>query len=167
MRNDLPSSLSMEDILNCKAFRAKAPSLLVKITTTSFNGVCGPETELEVRTYEELRFALLAGIEESNDMPFLSNTWMEMAACAKDDLSAVSSGNIKHRKKGKRFNSRYHVRTAEIEGANKGTFDVALDGVVYGPFQKVVLSPLAPDISSVAPEYLTFNLMSFLNKEET
>jgi hypothetical protein len=31
-----------------------------------------------------------------------------------------------------------HVRSVEIEADKKSTFEIALDGVPYGPFQKVL-----------------------------
>lgn len=64
---------------------------------------------------------------------------------------------------------KYHVRSMEIEGHNKSTFEICLDGAVYGPFSKVVISPCVfekPDPAE-AQDAISFPLMSFSNIEKT
>lgn len=55
----------------------------------------------------------------------------------------------------------------EIEGYNKSTFDIVLDGVVYGPFQKVILSPYCvSDNREDDADFVKINVMSFTNVNE-
>ncbi len=89
------------------------------------------------------------------DAPRLSSTWMEMFAAAAGDVVVGVAPNKKQRS---RNQFRYHVKSVEIEGHNKSTFEVLLDGVCYGPFQKVLISPVEGSI--------TFPLMSFSNTAE-
>jgi hypothetical protein len=107
------------------------------MVSAALRGVTRPEPELEARPWQELYFGVLPVAGAPCDAPRLGGSWMEMFASAAGEPVAGATGQ----KKRSRTQSRYHVRSVEIEGHSKSTFDVCLDGVAYGPFQKIVLSP--------------------------
>ncbi len=84
---------------------------------------------------------------------------MEMfAAAAGDPVSGAPPAGKKQRS---RNQFRFHIKSIEIEGHNKSTFDVLLDGVCYGPFVKVCIAPCM-----LGDAQMTFPLMSFNNVSE-
>ncbi len=137
MFNDLPASLSVAEIAGSKAFKYKPPILSVRMVSASLRGAMKPEPELEARPWQELYLGAINVAGAPCDAPRLSSSWLEMSATsAGEPVSGAAN-----QKKRSRNQYRYHVRSVEIEGHNKSTFDVCLDGVVYGPFQKIAISP--------------------------
>lgn len=80
------------------------------------------------------------------------------AASAGDSVNGAVPASGKKRS---RNQFRFHAKSVEIEGHNKSTFDVVLDGVCYGPFSKVCISPCM-----AGETQMSFPLMSFHNVSE-
>lgn len=71
----------------------------------------------------------------------------------------VDGAKASKRKKPLLRGGTHHVRSVEIEGHAKSTFEIALDGVPYGPFCKVVISPCAyGDAQAVNPVFVSVPL---------
>lgn len=175
MLNDLPASLSVADISACKAFKFKQPALTIRIVAASARGISRAEPELEARLWQDLYFGIVpSATKDLCDTPRLSNSWMEMYAMPAGDPASVTAPAPQQKKKSRRLPDgsfkpfKYHVRSVEIEAANKGaTFDICLDGVPYGPFQKVILSPCVfGDPNATDPQFVTIPVMSYQNVVE-
>jgi hypothetical protein len=52
--NDLSPSLTVAEIIACKAFRFKPPVLSMKLLSVSMRGAVKPEPEVEARPWQEV-----------------------------------------------------------------------------------------------------------------
>lgn len=148
--NDLPASLSVPEIVACKAFKSRPPVLSLKLTTCSVKGVPKTEPDLEARAWSDLTLTGLV----------TNSSWLDFVGVPSNDLVGNAEDGGGGGGRLKPFRSR--VRSIEIEGHNKGLFDICLDGVPYGPFQKVVISPCTyGDANSQDPRFVTVSVMSY------
>ena len=138
--NDLPASLSIKEIAACKAFRFVPPTLTIRMSSASLSGAVKPEPEIEARPWQEISMGLIPVEGSSFDQPDPPTAWLEMFANAAGD-PINSSAADKKRKATLRNQYRYHAQSVEIESFGMTTFDICLDGTLYGPFERVSITP--------------------------
>ena len=120
------------------------------MVSSTLGGVAKPEPEIEARPWQELSVGLIPSSGSQYDDPSVSSSVMEIFANAAGD--PVGSTPTK-RKVTTRSQYRYHAQSLEISSFGMTTFDICLDGVVYGPFERVSITPCSK-LSSV-------NMMSY------
>jgi hypothetical protein len=153
--NDLPPNLTVAHVTSCKAFRFKAPVLRLKIVSESLNGEKKSESELEARPWQEISMALIPLENSHCDVPNVSAAGIELYANAAGE--PVNTANVdKKKNKATRNHFRYHAHSVEIEDQSESTFDICLDGIAYGPFERIVISPCV-----VKEKVQTVNIMSY------
>lgn len=154
--NEMP--LSVGELAESRAFKFKPPVVSMKAVGASLKGLPKEVTEYEARPWEEVVFQVVPEVQE-NCAPRFGVSWMEMSAMPAGDPASAA------KKKRKQAGFRavlHHTRRVEIVGHKSSTFDITLDGVPYGPFSKVVISPCTSgDPGAPDPLFLTIPIRGF------
>jgi hypothetical protein len=127
----LDASLSVDEVVAQKAFKFNAPVVSLTFKHMNVRGISRDAQPIKAQMYHSL---ILSNHWQPNEKlePVADPTarWLEMHAFENDS------------KKKRREAFVHHVGQVEIDGDAKKPFEILLDSVLYGPFQKVVIKPL-------------------------
>eukprot|EP00029_Vermamoeba_vermiformis_P005153 TRINITY_DN1713_c0_g1_i1.p1 TRINITY_DN1713_c0_g1~~TRINITY_DN1713_c0_g1_i1.p1 ORF type:complete len:838 (+),score=124.72 TRINITY_DN1713_c0_g1_i1:87-2600(+) len=165
------ANMSSKDV---NATRMPPALLCLKFLHVNAVGVPRMSRPTEPRMYETISMSAVSWSPEEGKDAHPSRTWLEMYIRESDakekkkkDRSTKEKSSSKNKtedsKKGKSGRS-YHVANVEIEPQDKTrTFEIMLDGIIYGPFAKIKIVPAADNATDTI---YSFPMMSYLPSEE-
>lgn len=151
----LPSDVSFQTLVKDRNFKFQPPDVSVTFTRVNMHG-----HQLEPVSDESVPYnsVLLANVPRRGDASFPPSPaagWLEMHA----RLSDSSQNRAKARKNALMSDPKQHVHSVTITAADPDTpFLVRVDGFNFGPYKKVVVSPLEDPKTH---EQMTFPIQTF------
>eukprot|EP01113_Clastostelium_recurvatum_P023155 TRINITY_DN2767_c2_g1_i2.p1 TRINITY_DN2767_c2_g1~~TRINITY_DN2767_c2_g1_i2.p1 ORF type:complete len:942 (-),score=292.73 TRINITY_DN2767_c2_g1_i2:45-2669(-) len=150
--NELPTTLSLSEIQQHKAFKFPPPALSMKHIPMNVLGVARPAQTLDCRQYSSV---VISNVGQTGDKMVANPTrpWVE--------VYTMDNDSKKKKAKDEGQGHSYHASLIEFETDDrKRQVDILVDGELYGPFHRIRVSACAvPDDPG---EILELPIMSYL-----
>jgi len=138
-KKSLPDDTSMDELQKDKAFTFTNPELRVKFSQVNMKGVVTGNCEDEAISYTSI---LLSNIPQRGDKVFPpdpTNPWLEMHA----QVQKGSKPKDPTKRSTLLADAKQHTNYIEITSSlETGSFQLLIDGQLFGPFYKIRISPI-------------------------
>jgi hypothetical protein len=157
--------MSLSAVQQHKSFKFSAPTFGIKYAQMNIMGAVKQAPPIEPRSYQTIIISNTPFYGDKGISPNPSKPWLEMYAVESDSVCSHIVNECwyiflqKKRKVKGDDASCYHISQADIEcDDKKKTFHVLLDGVLYGPFYRIRITP----VNVNQDEIMTIPFMTFL-----
>lgn len=106
----------------------------------------------QLKTYQSISVRNCTSCGDKGELVAPSQPWLEVYA---EEVNAAAKKKKSQRPQD--FGNSYHVATLNIESATAQQFSIILDGELYGPFHKVLISAAKANQKPFALNLMTFN----------